>query len=70
MASGLKTKVSHIKKGDVVLSSKGPAKILCVVKTKVDDVIKMISFPGGLSITSYHPIIYNGEWKFPIEVGT
>ena len=30
----------------------------------------MITFPNGLSITSYHPIIYNKEWRFPIEVGT
>lgn len=70
MANGYQAKISDLKIGDVVLGSHGPAKIVCIVKTCVEDVIKMISFPGGLSITSYHPIFYNGKWCFPIDVGT
>ena len=70
MADGSKVKIQELKKGDLVEGLNGPAKITCIIKTEVDDVIKMISLPGGLSITSYHPVLSNGEWRFPIEVGT
>lgn len=28
----------------------------------------MVRFHNGLIITNYHPIIYKGEWKFPVDV--
>jgi hypothetical protein len=28
----------------------------------------MVKFDNGLIITNYHPVIVNGQWKFPIDV--
>jgi hypothetical protein len=28
----------------------------------------MVRFDDGLIITNYHPVLYQGEWKFPVDV--
>lgn len=69
MADGTTKLVRDIKKGDFVLSATGKStKIVCVLVTKVNKVIDMINLHQGLSITPYHPIKVNGEWKFPTNV--
>lgn len=69
MADGTTKLVRDIKKGDFVLSATGKStKVVCVLVTKVNKVIDMINLHQGLSITPYHPIKVNGEWKFPTNV--
>ena len=66
MADGSKTKISTLRKGDRIMGSNGSAKIVCVIKTPIEDSTEMITFSSGLIITSYHPVVYEGEWKFPV----
>lgn len=56
-------KVSELVKGDRVF---GGFKVKCLVKTKVDGEIEMVNIES-LLITPWHPILYDGEWKFPIK---
>jgi hypothetical protein len=62
--------VRNIKKGDFVKGANGqPAQIRCVLVTRVNDVVEMSYLHQGLTITPYHPVKINGEWKFPKLVG-
>jgi len=54
--------VSELKKGDIVY---GGGKIVCVVKFSNTPTI---TFYGSLEITPYHPVIYEDEWVFPIDI--
>jgi hypothetical protein len=69
MADGTIKKVRDVKKGDKVRFGNSMATVQCVLRTKVNKVIEMSSFPGGLIITPYHPIKCNGAWSFPNQLG-
>lgn len=66
--------VKPLKKGDKVMTfdEKGnsiPSEIECVIKTYCPSgVLKMINV-DDLEITDYHPIMKDGKWVFPIDVG-
>ena len=62
--------IKDIKKGDLVKTGKGAAKILAILKSPINAKINLISFPDKLLITEWHPIKVNGEWKFPCETET
>ena len=58
--------VKNIKKGDTVLTPSGLANVLCVVKSYCKNNKEyLVSFKEGLCITQWHPILINGEWKYP-----
>lgn len=64
--------VRYLKPGDLVksLDSNGDVfydKIKFIVKSKVNNGIGMCEINGFL-ITPWHPIIYSGQWVFPINV--
>ena len=57
----------QIVKGDIVSTSLGGAKVVCVVKTICkDQTIKLVQ-RGTLLVTPWHPIKVNGQWDFPIN---
>ena len=64
MADGTAKPCSEIQKGDTVATTKGPAKMQCVVKTPCNKV-DIVEY-GGLQVTQWHPIKVNGVWSFPI----
>lgn len=69
LADGSVKKVRDIKQGDVVLTENlDAAEVRCVVKTVINDVTPLATFPGGLKITPFHPIVYHGTWVFPNDV--
>lgn len=73
MSNNSKLYIKDLKKGDIVTSYDSKLNIMtsvveCVIKTKCLDLVKMIEI-NKLNITPYHPIIYNGKWKFPIDIG-
>ncbi|KAI9143422.1 hint-domain-containing protein [Paraphysoderma sedebokerense] len=70
LQSGETKKVNKLCKGDLVKSPSGePAQVVCVVKTDVSSgPVDMVNFENGLSITPYHPIRVNGEWRFPMQL--
>jgi len=72
MADGSEKYTYQIKKGDEVVSINGQiAKVECVVQTNIaSGKAKLVTLTSGLTLTPYHPIIYNGEWKFPIDIAT
>ncbi len=78
LADGTFKNVEDLTKGDMVLSLSNPedvtsakisASVVCILKTLVTDKTSIITFANGLKITPWHPIIYNGEWKFPHDIG-
>lgn len=53
--------VKNLKKGDMVQTLNGNAKLLCVVKTKkLNGTADLCTLEGGLKISKKHPIIHNG----------
>jgi Mg-chelatase subunit ChlD len=69
MASGTKKQVRDIVRGDVVMVPTGPAEVECVIKTHcVDGKEDLVIFPSGLRVTPYHPVLHNGNWRFPIDL--
>eukprot|EP01118_Nematostelium_gracile_P010580 TRINITY_DN3664_c0_g1_i1.p1 TRINITY_DN3664_c0_g1~~TRINITY_DN3664_c0_g1_i1.p1 ORF type:complete len:804 (-),score=283.41 TRINITY_DN3664_c0_g1_i1:97-2508(-) len=71
LADGSFTLVKNLKKGDYVATGdRKSAQIVCVVKTICKggrDLLVMI--PNGPTLTPYHPIKIEGQWKFPCDVG-
>jgi hypothetical protein len=65
--TGIKS-VKELKKGDMVKTHAGFSKILCVLITEVNEEIEMVKFSNGLIITNYHPVLYEGQWSFPVDV--
>eukprot|EP00992_Anisonema_acinus_P000735 TRINITY_DN10269_c0_g1_i3.p1 TRINITY_DN10269_c0_g1~~TRINITY_DN10269_c0_g1_i3.p1 ORF type:complete len:655 (-),score=153.70 TRINITY_DN10269_c0_g1_i3:125-2035(-) len=62
--------VESLKKGDEVVTRRGIARIECVVQTLCPEgKMPLVTLPGGLRITAYHPVWYSDHWKFPIELG-
>uniref|UniRef100_A0A7S4KVX2 U-box domain-containing protein n=1 Tax=Paramoeba aestuarina TaxID=180227 RepID=A0A7S4KVX2_9EUKA len=70
MGDGSLKKVSEVQRGDVVSTgSGGTASVVCVLKTVFRNSPPMlVSLPGGLQITEYHPVRINGKWEFPIDL--
>jgi len=59
--------VSDIKKDDEIRTSNGcKAKVVCVIHTKSPT--KYSTFPTGLKITPWHPVLIDDEWKFPENI--
>ena len=67
MADGTAVACSEIQKGDMVATTKGPAKMRCVVKTPCNKV-KIVQYKG-LQATQWHPVRDEGSWSFPIYLG-
>lgn len=60
MADGTSKKVRNISKNDEVKTPNGTSKVRCVLRTSINSNIKMVSFPRGLVITPYHPVLFAG----------
>jgi hypothetical protein len=71
MSDGSTKRVRDIKKGDVIKSTNGPAKVICVVKTRCfRGTTSLVTLKDGLQITPYHPIRVENTWQFPCAVST
>ncbi len=69
MGNDSQKRADEIKKGDIIKSRSCYAKIICVVKTKVEGgQLDMIQISNTLSITPYHPVYINNKWYFPIQM--
>jgi len=72
MANGTEKLVKNIVKGDIVKSADNQyATVICVIKTTFpeNEKVSLVGFPGGLVITPWHPVRYNGRWEFPCMIG-
>ncbi len=67
MFDGSKRLMSQLRKGDMVSTPHGPARVLCIVLTPVKSA-NFVPMKGGLIITPWHPVHVDGEWKFPINI--
>jgi hypothetical protein len=70
MADSTTKPVRDIKPGDMVVSKNainGFARVVCILKLRINNYIEMISLNGYDGITSYHPIYTdtNKAWVFP-----
>jgi hypothetical protein len=59
--------VKEIRANDVVLTPTGPARVKCVIKTKIRGGLYNLVNINGLLITEWHPIRIEGKWYFPKE---
>lgn len=65
--------VENIVKGDKVITIDNNgnieiSEIECVIKSKCDNIELLVEI-NDLKITQYHPIKYNNNWEFPINIG-
>lgn len=56
-----------IQKDDIVETRRGPAKVVCVVKTPCQTAT-LVKY-GTLMATPWHPVVHNGRWTFPKDLG-
>lgn len=55
--------------GDQVKSGEGTAEVVCVVKTIcLGGKTQLVTLPGGLKITPWHPVKEHDVWRFPSEL--
>jgi len=70
MTDGTAKNVSEIRAGDLVHCSgfESGGIIECVIKTKINSRSTLfVQLEGGLLVTPWHPVIWNGNWSFPIH---
>ena len=65
LASGDLKTCDKIRKDDVVKTSKGNARVICVVKSVSGEPLVEV---GQLHITPWHPVMINDTWVFPKSV--
>jgi len=70
MADGSKKFTYQVKKSDKVLTLNNEvAEVVCAIQTHMNGgKTHLVTLPSGLKLTPYHPVIVNGEWKFPADV--
>jgi hypothetical protein len=66
MLNGNTKQVKQLQKGDRLKSG---AKIVAVVQTFTADAPVKVVEMSGVLITPWHPVLHNGVWAFPAEVG-
>jgi hypothetical protein len=59
--------VKEIRANDIVLTPSGPARVNCVIKSKIRGGLYKLVNINGLLITEWHPVRINGKWYFPKE---
>jgi len=59
--------VKEIRANDIVLTPTGPARVHCVIKSKIRGGLYKLVNINGLLITEWHPVRINGKWYFPKE---
>ena len=76
MADGCQKILKNIKMGDNIKSvdqnnNITTANVVCVLEMKIKTGLReFVDLPGGLYITPWHPVKYNGEWVFPVDIKT
>ncbi|KIV95477.1 hypothetical protein PV10_03130 [Exophiala mesophila] len=68
LGDGQRVAVKSLKKGMMVWTPAGERQILAIVKTRVQGRGQSVCRVGDLLITPWHPINFEGEWRFPVEV--
>lgn len=63
-------RVAELCKGDRVLTSTGEfAEVVAMVSTLCNAGRReLCELPGGLRLTAYHPVCFNGKWMFPRDL--
>ena len=67
MADSSRKACCDIQKDDIVETRRGPAKVVCVVKTPCQTAT-LVKY-GMLMATPWHPVTHNGRWTFPKDLG-
>ena len=74
MADGSQKILSRLLKGDCIQSvdkdnNITTANVVCILEMKIKSGIReFVDLSGGLYITPWHPVKYNGEWVFPADI--
>ncbi|KAH0829315.1 U-box domain containing protein [Fonsecaea pedrosoi] len=63
-----KQPIKDIKTGMLVWTPKGPRMVGAVLKTRVHGQAQTLCRVGELLVTPWHPIKYQGQWRFPNDV--
>lgn len=71
LPEGASKRVDAVRRGDMVATpGGGKARVVCVVQTHMEgEWVEMVSLPGGMLVTPYHPVQHAGAWRFPCDVG-
>ncbi|KAG8715917.1 hypothetical protein FRC11_012984 [Ceratobasidium sp. 423] len=63
-----KTKVSELRRGTIVRTPNGTARVAAVLRTVRPGQTLNLCTIGQLVITPWHPVCHNGSWVFPAQV--
>ena len=62
------TEARHVARGDAIeVEGGGTARVLCVVRTA--NAGRLVSIPGGPTLTPHHPVRVGGAWRAPEGLG-
>ena len=67
MADSSRKTCQDIQKDDIVQTRTGQARVVCVVKTPCETAT-LVKY-GTLLVTTWHPVMVNGRWTFPNDLG-
>jgi len=67
LADGKQARMDSLRRGTALLTAKGPAEVSAIVKTKISGQTDLCKI-GNMKVTPWHPINYDGVWKFPSDI--
>jgi hypothetical protein len=68
MANGSTKVITKVKKGELIATPKGSAKVNCVVEFACQNQKAKLCRIGGIKITHHHPIQVEGSWILPSDI--
>lgn len=67
LADGTKVRIDTLRRGCVIKTGRGVGEVSAIVKTRISGTTDICTI-GDMKVTPWHPIHYDGSWKFPSDI--
>ncbi|KAF3224178.1 hypothetical protein TWF106_004380 [Orbilia oligospora] len=64
LSDGTKVRIDTLRRGSFIMTGRGVGEVSAIVKTRVSGTTD-ICMIGDMKVTPWHPIHYDGAWRFP-----
>ncbi|KAF3166205.1 hypothetical protein TWF788_000577 [Orbilia oligospora] len=67
LSDGTKVRIDTLRRGSFIMTGRGVGEVSAIVKTRVSGTTD-ICMIGDMKVTPWHPIHYDGAWRFPVDL--
>ncbi|KAF3116539.1 hypothetical protein TWF706_004166 [Orbilia oligospora] len=67
LADGTKVRIDTLRRGSVIMTGRGVGEVSAIIKTRISGTTDICTI-GDMKVTPWHPIHYDGAWRFPSDL--